>query len=45
MSKSWKQPKWHTGTPQKTIDRLRMQDAKSEIRETLKAQQEAPRGQ
>jgi len=45
MSKSWKQPKWNTGTPQAAIDRLRMQDAKSEIREALRPPQEAPRGQ
>jgi hypothetical protein len=45
MSKSWKQPKWHAGTPQKTIDHLHMQEAKNDIREALKAQQEAPRGQ
>jgi hypothetical protein len=43
MSKSWKQPKWHAGTPQKAIDRLRMKDAKSEIREALAVPQEAPR--
>jgi hypothetical protein len=45
MSKSWRQPKWHTSTPQAAIDRLRMLDAKSEIREALKASQEVSRGQ
>lgn len=43
MSKSWKQPKWHASTPQKAIDRLRMQDAKSEINEALKASKEVQR--
>lgn len=47
MSKTWKEQtrsKRTDETPQKAIDRLRMAEAREDIREALAAPQEAPRG-
>lgn len=47
MSKSWKeQPRSNStdATPQKAIDRLRMEEAQEDIREALAAPQEATNG-
>jgi hypothetical protein len=45
MSKTWKeQPKREDRTPQDALNRIRMSEAKHEIREALTAPQEATSG-
>ena len=39
MSKTWKAPRRYYKTPQKEIDKLRMQEARGAIQEVLKERQ------